>query len=99
MTPLMLMRRRANGASAPVEIEVLARQSGLHPDVVRRYIGLGVIEPGGRDDAARLARFARLRRDLALNCAGALLAMELLSRIDELEGRLSRYESPDYRPR
>jgi hypothetical protein len=39
-----------------------------------------------------VARAARLRRDLALNCAGAVLACELLARIDELERRLSRYE-------
>jgi hypothetical protein len=45
-----------------------------------------------RDAAARLARAARLRRDLALSYAGAVLASELLARIDELEERLSRYE-------
>ena len=37
----------------------------------------------------------RLRRDLGLNYAGALLAGELLDRIDLLEQRLRRYELAD----
>jgi hypothetical protein len=43
-----------------------------------------------RDAAARLARAGRLRRDLGLNYAGAILACELLARIDELEAPLRR---------
>ena len=86
-----------------VEFEVLARESGLHPGLVRRFARLGLLEPAGgsadaplfpRDAAARLARAARLRRDLGVGYAGAVLACELLARIDELERRLSRYESP-----
>jgi hypothetical protein len=34
----------------------------------------------------------RLRRDLGLNYAGAMLACDLLERIDELERRLRRHE-------
>ena len=49
-------------------------------------------EPSDDDAAARLARAARLRRDLGLNYAGALLACDLLDRIAELEARLRRYE-------
>jgi len=99
--------RRKSGAPALVEIDVLARQAGLHPELVARFVQLGLLEPqiGGdsvarfpRDAAARLARAARLRRDLALNYAGAVLASELLARIDQLEERLRRYEPPD-RPR
>ena len=70
--------------------------------------GSGLLEPAGgtarsplfpRDAAARLARAARLRRDLGLNYAGAVLACELLARIDELEERLRRYEPPTNRSR
>jgi hypothetical protein len=39
--------------------------------------------------AARLAAAERLRRDLGLNFAGAVLACELLDRVYELEGRIS----------
>jgi MerR-like DNA binding protein len=83
-----LVRRSA----VPIEIRVLAREAGVHPDLVRRFVALGLLEPYPVDAAARIARAARLRRDLGLNYAGAVLATELLARIDELQRRLSRYE-------
>ena len=51
-----------------------------------------------RDAAATLACAPRLRRDLGLGYAGAVLACELLARIDELEAQLRRYEPRDNRP-
>lgn len=79
---------RRQGVAQPVEIEALARESGLHPEMVRRFVRLGLLEsPFSRDAAARLARARRLRRDLGLNYAGAVLACELLARIEELESR------------
>jgi MerR HTH family regulatory protein len=98
-----LVRRRSPGGRQLIEVEVLAREAGLHPELVRRLVRLGFVEPSGgtaraplfpRDAAARLARAARLRRDLGLNYAGAVLAAELLARIDVLEERLRRYEPP-----
>ena len=79
-----------------VELTVVARQAGVKIVHVRRYLELGLFEPGAaagdspRFDpasAARVARAERLRRDLGLNYAGAVLACELLDRISELEGR------------
>jgi hypothetical protein len=70
-----------------VDTEVLARRAGLHPEVVRRLLALGAVDPGDWDAAPRLARITRLRRDLGLNYAGAILACDLLARIDELERR------------
>ena len=80
---------RRPGTAQSVEVEALARESGLHPDAVRRFIRLGLLDPPPfpRDAAARLARARRLRRDLGLNYAGAVLACELLARIEELESR------------
>src|SRR3954447_11662589 len=85
-----LRAARAPGARRPVELEVLAREAGLHPDVVNRFVRLGLLDPAPfpRDAAARLARAARLRRDLGLNYAGAVLACDLLARIADLEARL-----------
>ncbi len=100
---VLAVRRTAPDGAPLVALEVLAREAGLHPELVRRLIALGALEPRGgspdaplftRDAAARLARIARLRRDLGLNYAGAMLACDLLARIEALEDLLSRYEPP-----
>jgi chaperone modulatory protein CbpM len=77
-----------------IEIDVLARAAGLHPEVAERLIRLGLLEgPPFADDAAtQLARAVRLRRDLGLGWSGAVFACELLRRIDDLEARLRRYD-------
>jgi hypothetical protein len=76
------------------EVTVLARASGLHPELVRRFVALGLLDRGdvSADAVARLARAGRLRRDLGLNYAGAVLATELIARIEDLEARLRHYE-------
>jgi chaperone modulatory protein CbpM len=95
-------RRRRGGQlirSAPrlVAVETLAREAGVHPDLVRRFAQLGLLEPRGGtraaplfspQDAFLIARVMRLRRDLGVNYAGAVLATELLARIEDLEQRL-----------
>ena len=95
-------------AGDTVDIDTLAREAGLHPDLVRRFVDLGLLTPVGsatgaprfpRDAGALLASAARLRRDLGIGYAGAVLACELLARIDELEARLRRYEPRGERPR
>jgi MerR HTH family regulatory protein len=89
MSRVAIVRR----AGPRLQIERLARDSGLHPELVRRLVGLGLVElNGGPDAAARLARAVRLRRDLGIDYAGAVLACELLARIEELQERLRRYE-------
>jgi MerR-like DNA binding protein len=93
-------RRPRSARPTGVDVEVVAWEAGLHPDLVRRFVAMGLIaRPFPRDAGARLARAARLRRDLGLNYAGAVLASELLARIEELEGRLRRYEPPADRSR
>jgi hypothetical protein len=80
-----------------VTVEALAQDAGVHPEIVRRFVQLGLLEPRGGtraaplfrpQDAFLIARAMRLRRDLGVNYAGAVLASELLTRIDELEQRL-----------
>ena len=79
--------RSSNG-----RVDTLARAAGLHPDLVARFIRLGLVDPRAIEAAAVLAQAARLRRDLGLSYSGAVLACQLLARIDELEARLRRYE-------
>ncbi|HEY3945317.1 MAG TPA: chaperone modulator CbpM [Solirubrobacteraceae bacterium] len=80
----------------PVELTVVARRAGLRVALVRRYLEFGLFEghpepsEAPRYDprsAARVARAERLRRDLGLNYAGAVVVCELLDRIRELEAQ------------
>jgi hypothetical protein len=81
-------------------LEELARDAGMHPELVRRLARIGLIDPlrpeadlWPRAAAPLLARAVRLRRDLGLNYAGAVLASELLDRIDQLERRARQEEA------
>ena len=105
-TGTYLVRRRPvdDAGRALLALEVLAREAGLHPELVRRFVALGLLDNDGPVEtplfwhgaAARLSRASRLRRDLGLNYAGAILACQLLERIDVLEARLRRYETTSY---
>ena len=83
---------------ASIELAVVARQAGVRIALARRYLAFGLFGPcAGTNEAplfegtcaARLAKAERLRRDLDLNYAGAVLVCELLDRIGELEGHLA----------
>ena len=90
---------RIAAAGETVELTVLARRAGVKVVHVRRYLEFGLFEPRPSvtgapprfdpGSAARVARAERLRRELGLNYAGAVLVSELLDRIAELEGRRS----------
>ncbi|QPP10813.1 MerR family transcriptional regulator [Streptomyces bathyalis] len=88
---------------APVHrlsLETVARRSGLHPELVRRFVALGLLDDVHRDAEGRLwfpasaplilARIQRLRAGFCLNYASLGLVLELLDRIAELEARLRR---------
>lgn len=77
--------------------ETVAARSGLHPDLVRRYAALGLVE-STTDRSGRLwfppgtvpvlARVQRLRNGLALNYAAIGLVLDLLDRIRVLEAQV-----------
>ncbi|MFE6128419.1 chaperone modulator CbpM [Streptomyces sp. NPDC056437] len=82
-----------------LSLDTVARRSGLHPDLVRRFVSLGLVE-ATRDARgelrfapnapATLARIQRLRAGLPLNYASIGLVLDLLDRITELEDALRR---------
>lgn len=82
-----------------LSLDSFANRAGLHPDLVRRLVALGLLGPT-RDDAGRLwfvpaqlrtaARIQRLRAGLSVNYAALGLVMDLLDRIDLLESALRR---------
>jgi chaperone modulatory protein CbpM len=80
-------------------VDAVARRSGVHPDLIRRFVALGVLDAtrdasGGlwfRPQApATVARIQRLRASLSLNYAAVGLVLDLLDRITELESALRR---------
>jgi hypothetical protein len=85
-------------AEEAVELTVVASHAGVTLVHVRRYLEFGLFEPHPAvtaetprfhpSSAALVARAERLRRDLGLNYAGAVLVCELLDRISELEAGL-----------
>jgi hypothetical protein len=81
---------------ARLDLGAAAAQAGLHPDVVERFVDLGLLpwttDAAGRvwftpEAPAQLRRIVRLHADLALNYAAIALVLELLDRIEALEGR------------
>src|SRR4051812_50163322 len=94
-------------ATDTLDIHALASESGLHPDVVRRLVDLGLLTPVGgtsaaprfhRDAAATLACAARPRRDPRVGYSGAVPACELAWRSDRMGARLRRDEPPEGSP-
>jgi hypothetical protein len=82
-----------------LSLEAFAATSRLHPDVVRRFVALGLIE-ASRDSAgalwftpdqlAAVARLQRLRAGFSLNYAALGLVADLLDRIARLEAMQHR---------
>jgi hypothetical protein len=77
-----------------LNLDAFAVRCGIHPDLVRRLVTLGLLE-AERDAAGELwfttaqlaaaARLQRLRAGFALNYAALGLVAHLLDRIAELE--------------
>ncbi|MFJ5556596.1 chaperone modulator CbpM [Streptomyces sp. NPDC093250] len=82
-----------------LSVDTVASRAGLHPDLVRRFVALGLVD-AERDAAGRLvfdsaapavlARVQRLRSGLCLNYASIGLVLDLLDRISLLEAALRR---------
>ena len=80
-------------------LDVFATHCGLHPDMVRRLVALGLVacqqdahgdlrfEPSAQ---AAVARIQRLRTGLGLNYAAIGLVIDLLDHIEELESASRR---------
>ena len=77
-----------------LRLDDLARRCGLHPEMVRRFVALGLLpcRPDAAGDLwfepsapALVARILRLRTGLGLNYAAIGLVLDLLERIEELE--------------
>ena len=96
--PLAVMTGRRT-----IGLEEFASRARLHPQLVQRYVALGLLD-ATRDPAGELrfapaqlavvARIQRLRATLPLNYAALGLVLDLLDRIRELEDASRRSAPP-----
>ncbi|MDD7968104.1 chaperone modulator CbpM [Actinomycetospora lemnae] len=99
---LPVRRPPTAGPQRRLSREEFCRRSGVHPELLRRFVALGLVQavrdPGGElrfppGQLADVARIERLRRGLGLNYAAIGLVCELLDRIQELERQLRERSS------
>ena len=86
-----------------LSLDNFAARAGMHPELVRRLVALGLLEPT-QDATGRwwfaapqlraAARIQRLRAGLSLNYAALGLVMDLLDRIEALEATLRATGGP-----
>ncbi len=96
-----LMLRRPPFQAGLLTPAELARQAGVHPELLARMVDLGLIEPEqcspevlfAPTAVADVCRALRLRNELGINWAGVGLVMDLLERIAQLESELARYKN------
>lgn len=82
-------------------ISVAAKMAGMHPQTLRQYDRLGLVEPGrtpggGRRysvrDVALLRYIQRLSQDEGINLAGVKRIIALEQTVEELQQRLAETE-------
>jgi chaperone modulatory protein CbpM len=87
-----------SSGSRLLHLAELAGLAGLHPEVVKRFLALGLIEPAvkepeplfGYEAVLRVGRIVRLRRDMGINLASAGIILDLLDQIEELKTQLEQ---------
>ena len=90
-----------------LRLDEFAERSGLHPEMVRRLVALGLLN-GVREAGNELrfepsavavaARIQRLRSGLGLNYASIGLVLDLLDRIEKLEADPRRRRTSVWKP-
>ena len=90
-----------------MSLDVFAERTGLHPDLARKLVALGLIDarrdPGGEilfepSAVAHAARIQRLRTGLGLNYSAIGLVLDLLDRIEKLEAASHGRKTPPWTP-
>ena len=80
-------------------LEALARRADMHPDLVERYVELGLIHPCKGEGPSlvfepstvlRLGAVNRLRQSLGINMAGIAVVLDLIDQICALQDENQR---------
>ena len=83
-------------------ISVVAKMLDLHPQTLRNYERLGLVDPKRSEgnvrlysqrDVDRLQKISRLTAELGVNLAGVEVILNLLDRIDELQDEMLRSQA------
>ncbi len=98
----MLQVKTDTEFSADYTLTELAYRTGLHPELIDRFVSLGLIEfTGSTHDGEPIfdsgviplvRRILRLRNQLGVNYAGIGVILELMSRLETLEARIRELE-------
>jgi len=93
------MKDKKTPSDEPVYlISVAARMCGLHPQTLRLYERLGLLQPHrvgnskrlySEADIARLRRIQRLTQQMGVNLAGVEIILRLLERIEQMNREMS----------
>jgi DNA-binding transcriptional MerR regulator len=98
-----LVRVKRTVASSPyLDLSEAACRCGVHPELLDRFVRLGLIDYVERSTEGDLffepeviplvRRILRLRNELGVNYAGIGVILELMSRIESLEARIRQLE-------
>jgi MerR family transcriptional regulator/heat shock protein HspR len=82
-------------------ISVAARMVNLHPQTLRHYEKLGLVEPARRGnqriysqrDIDKLTKIAQLMDDLGVNLAGVEVILNMSRQIEELQAQVAQMEA------
>lgn len=98
----MLQVKRGGEFSVSYTMTEVAARTGVHPELLDRFVRLGLIEFSGStmdgewvfgpDVIPVIGRIIRLRNELGVNYAGVGVILELMSRIEALESRVRELE-------
>jgi DNA-binding transcriptional MerR regulator len=87
-----------------VDLQALSSRCGVHPDLIGRFVDLGLLDPLElnidrrqwyfAEDALQMVRkIIRMRNQLGINYTGIGVVLDLLERIDRLEARIQELEN------
>lgn len=99
---LLRIEETGEGSLYSTLTEVACRV-GLHPELIEKFMHLGLVELAGRAENGEILfdagavplirRILRLRNELGVNYAGIGVILELISRQEALESRIEELES------
>ena len=102
-TYIMLRVNEQSDYSSSCTLTEVAVRAGLHPELIERFIRLGLIEYAERSTDGEMLfdagvvplirRILRLRNQLGVNYAGIGVVLELMARVEALEARIRELES------